>query len=309
MSSNPAERVEQVRFSVHKFTARPRPEDTSKVRVVCCFSEFGCETLGVTYVFDRYLANNPAEYVVVVGWYGREYLYRHLADEFWEVNEEHMWLRDFCKAFHHESKNLARLEKALGAFGSVVKSSEVGHWAVAHLCRSCRKIWGKAETPTQCPFCHSPDVEASMLNDVNYWKPKARPLPRPSGAKLAEARKYLGPNPVAVCARGRATYGRNLPPEFYVRLVSLLERRGYTPVWIGERQSSQACPVGHVVDLSRRPEARDLELTLAVVSQCRFTVQFWTASSRLAGMMGVPYLLFESPDQVWGQGQEGCGWN
>jgi len=52
-------------------------------------------------------------------------------------------------------------------------------------------------------------------------------------------------------------------------------------------------------------ESRDLEMTLAIVKQLEFTVQFWTASTRLAGMMGVPYLLFESPDQIWGRGQEG----
>jgi hypothetical protein len=44
---------------------------------------------------------------------------------------------------------------------------------------------------------------------------------------------------------------------------------------------------------------------LAIISKLKFTVQFWTASTRLSGMMGTPYLLFESPDQIWGNGQEG----
>ena len=52
-------------------------------------------------------------------------------------------------------------------------------------------------------------------------------------------------------------------------------------------------------------EQRDLETTLAIISQLKFTVQFWTASTRLSAMVGVPYILFESPDQVWGNGQEG----
>jgi hypothetical protein len=60
-----------------------------------------------------------------------------------------------------------------------------------------------------------------------------------------------------------------------------------------------------IVDFSRMEESRDLELTFAIIKQCEFTVQFWTASTRLAGMMGVPYILAESPDQIWGQGQEG----
>jgi hypothetical protein len=36
-----------------------------------------------------------------------------------------------------------------------------------------------------------------------------------------------------------------------------------------------------------------------------FTIQFWTASTRLAGAVGTPFILFESPDQIWGNGQEG----
>jgi len=47
------------------------------------------------------------------------------------------------------------------------------------------------------------------------------------------------------------------------------------------------------------PESRDLEKTLAIICNLEFTVQFWTASTRLAGMMGKPFLLFESPEQVF----------
>jgi hypothetical protein len=110
---------------------------------------------------------------------------------------------------------------------------------------------------------------------------------------------------VGVFARARKCYGRNLQPSFYEGLVSLLRGRGYEPVWLGERESTLACPVSDVVDFSRMDESRDLESTLAIIRQCEFTVQFWTASTRLAGLMGVPYLLFESPDQIWGAGQEG----
>ena len=45
--------------------------------------------------------------------------------------------------------------------------------------------------------------------------------------------------------------------------------------------------------------------TLAIISNLEFTVQFWTASTRLASMMGTPWILFESPDQIVGNGQEG----
>jgi hypothetical protein len=115
----------------------------------------------------------------------------------------------------------------------------------------------------------------------------------------------MKPKTVGVVARGRKTYGRNLQPEFYVKLIKVLEQMGYNPIWLGEKQSTQPCPVDHIVDFSRMPDSGDLEKTLAIVCGCEFTIQFWTASTRLAGMMGVPYLLFESPDQIFGNGQEG----
>jgi hypothetical protein len=55
--------------------------------------------------------------------------------------------------------------------------------------------------------------------------------------------------------------------------------------------------------------AQDLEKTLLLVSQLKFTVQFYTASSRLAALVGTPYIIVESPDQIWGQGQEGIRLN
>ena len=90
-----------------------------------------------------------------------------------------------------------------------------------------------------------------------------------------------------------------------MRLIKLLEDLGYNPIWLGEKQSVLPCPVDHIVDFSRLPESRDLELTLAIISNLQFTVQFWTASTRLASMMGIPWILFESPDQIAGHGQEG----
>ena len=105
--------------------------------------------------------------------------------------------------------------------------------------------------------------------------------------------------------RGRVAYGRNLDPEFYLKLIKSLEDKGYNPIWLGEKQSVLPCPAEHIVDFSRLPEARDLELTLAIISQLKFTIQFWTASTRLASMMDVPWILVESPDQIAGNGQEG----
>ena len=94
-------------------------------------------------------------------------------------------------------------------------------------------------------------------------------------------------------------------------LLKGLEDRGYTPIWLGEASTCQKCPLDHVVDFCHSPEARDLETTLAIVKQCKFTVQFWTASTRLSAMMDTPYVLVESPSQLWdgsdylSPGQEG----
>ena len=140
---------------------------------------------------------------------------------------------------------------------------------------------------------------------MSYWKPRAVRIPSPSESKTLEVSKYLGKRPVGIFARARKCYGRNLQPEFYVGLINLLRDMGYDPIWLGEKVSTMPCPVPGVVDFSRMDESKSLESTFAIVKQCAFTVQFWTASSRLAGLMGVPYLLFESPDQIWGNGQEG----
>lgn len=300
------EPVANIDFDIHKLNNRPKPDDPRQILLACCFSEFGCETVGVMYCLPHLFQQYPGHYKIVVGWHGREYFYRHLADEFWEIKKENMWLREHCRAFHHESKNLERIEKALTSHGQVIESAQLGRIAVGAKCGNCNAFWGTTDKVRQCPQCRKTDkLQQSILGDVSGWKPKAKRLPTPSSEKLALADKYLKPNPVGVFARGRKCYGRNLSPEFYTELVKLLEDMGYNPVWLGEEATTQPCPVDHVVDFSRMPEARDLETTLAIISKCKFTVQFWTASTRLAGMMGIPYLLFESPDQIWGAGQEG----
>lgn len=300
--------IEDIDFSIFKNNSRPKPDDIRKILIISCLSEFGCEIVGCMYCLPRIMQQFPGHYKIVVGWYGREYLYRHLADEFWEVKREHQWLREYCRAFHHESKNLKHLEQALGSKGYVVTTENVGRIAIGNRCRGCNAFWGETKYIEECPYCNHKDVVRSLFSDISHWKPQAIRIPRPSEKKQAEVKdKYLTAKgiPVGVFARGRRTYGRNFSPEFYVKLVKLLEDKGYAPIWLGEEQSTQACPVDHVVDFSRMEESRDLETTLAIISQCEFTFQAYTASTRLASMVEVPYLLVESPDQIWGQGQEG----
>ena len=214
-----------------------------------------------------------------------------------------MWLRDYARAFHHESDNLKMLEDMAGQHGVVVPSAVIGKFAVGNFRRTCGKFWyGWQVRNDQCPACESTVLVRSLFSDVEKVKKEALPIPLPSKQSLDWAKELTGKNVVGVFARGRKTYGRNLPPDFYIRLVKNLQARGKTVVWLGEKQSSQPCPVKGVLDFSRMPESRDLEKTLAIIRNCEFTVQFWTASTRLSGMMGVPFLIFESPEQIYPSG-------
>ncbi|CAE7860224.1 unnamed protein product [Symbiodinium microadriaticum] len=235
-----------------------------------------------------------------MGWYGREYLYRHLVDEFWEIKEEYMWLREYTRAFHHNSYNLERLEEEATKIGNVVPSSALGKYAIGNFCRTCGKFWNEwRKKNEECPQCKSTYIVKSIFSDTQNYLKSATKIPKPRQKYMDWAKEIVPKNCVGIFARGRKTYGRNLKPEFYVELIQMLESMGHSVIWLGEKQSTQPCPVDHVVDFSRMDESRELERTLAIVSHLDFTVQFWTASSRLAGMMGVPFLLFESPEQIY----------
>lgn len=298
-------RIEEIKFHKYKFNNRPKPEDKKRILFITCFTEFGCESIALMYCIPKIISQYPGCYVVCVGWYGREYLYRHLVDEFWEMREEFQWLREYSMAFTHSSKNLEKLEISLADLGHLYKSSSMGQICLGNTCRECKHFWGESGEEIVCPICSSKDIEKGLLNDVQGNKKFAVPIPCPSNKVIVKAKSYLKPNSVGVFARNRQCYGRNLTADFYTKLISQLEAQGYNPIWLGEKQSTLQCPVSHITDFSRLPESRDLELTLAIISQLRFTIQFWTASTRFASMMNVPWLLFESPDQIVGNGQEG----
>lgn len=303
-SKNPKkteQKLKTLSFNIFKFNHRPKPKKKDRVVIISCFSEFGCETIGCMYCLPKLIKRFPGQYIIAMGWYGREYLYRHLVDEFWEVKEESMWLREYTRAFHHISDNLKRLEEAASAYGTVIPSSTLGKFAVGSLCSTCGNFWSEwRHNVGKCPRCKGTMIIESLFSNPKYHKTKAVRIPAPSKELQDWAGKLVGDKPVVgLFARGRKTYGRNLEPEFYVSLIQLLEQMGYGVVWLGEKQSTQACPVPHVLDFSRLPESRDLEKTLAIVSKCSFTIQFWTASTRLSGMLGVPFILFESPEQIY----------
>lgn len=297
--------LKDVEFKKFKFNNRPVPKDKNNILIITCFTEFGCETIGTMYCIPKVIEQNAGKYIVCVGWYGREYLYRHLVDEFWELPESCQFLREFTMAFVHTSKNLSNIEKKLEQFGNVYKSQNMGSICLGNTCLDCKNFWGETKENLVCPKCGSKNLKKSIFNDIQNSKKEAVNIPRPKENMLEKAKIYLKENPVGVYARGRVCYGRNLPPDFYVKLIKRLEDRGYNPIWLGEKQSVLPCPVPHILDFSRMPESRDLELVLAIISHLKFTVQFWTASTRLASAMKVPWLLFESPNQIVGNGQEG----
>lgn len=300
------EMLPNVSFVTHKFNNRPKPKDRSRILIISCFSEFGCETVGITYCIPRLIKRFPGMYIIAMGWYGRQYLYRHLVDEYWEIKEDYMHLRNRTFAFHHKSKNLSQIEEQAAKHGLVIPTSTLGKFAVGNICRTCGYFWNEWRFATaKCPYCTSTVITNSLFGNAEVHKSSAVKVPRPSPAKLEWAKKLLGgKKSVAVFARGRKTYGRNLDAEFYKRLLQLLQSKGYNPIWLGEKQSTLPCPVDDVYDFSRSEDARDLEKTFAIICNCDFTIQFWTASSRLAGLMGVPFILFESPEQIYCSGHQ-----
>ncbi len=301
-------KLSKMMFNVYKLNHRPKPKKRDRIKIVSCFSEFGCETIGCLYCIPRLLRRYPGAYVIAMGWYGREYMYRHLVDEYWEVKEEFMWLREYTRAFHSISDNLRRLEEAATVYGDVVPAVALGKYAVANYCRTCGAYWNEWRMrQEECPHCKSTVLVRSVFTNIKENKPLARKMPRPRQEYLDWAKKLLKPNTVGVFARGRKTYGRNLEPEFYVNLIQILEKMGHNVIWLGEKQSTQPCPVEHVLDFSRMKEAQDLERTLAIICNLDFTIQFWTASSRLSSMMGTPFILFESPEQIYASSSGLCG--
>lgn len=308
-----AERIlDTITFDKFKFNHRSPPGDKNKIILITCFSEFGVESVALMYsipqviqIFRHKFGSDC--YFICVGWHGRDYLYRHLVDEYWAVKEEYQWLREYSMAFRSTSKNIARLEKSLKSYGTLYEGQNMGAFYISNLCRTCGHSWGKtrSEQRCDCPKCNSSDVRRGMIHDIQASKKVMVRIPLPSEDSLRRVEKYLRPNSVGIFARNRACYGRNLGKDFYSNLILFLKFCGYNPVWLGERQSTLPCPVDDIVDFRSTEDANNLELTLALVSKLKFTVQFWTASTRLASVVGTPWILFESPDQIVGSGQEG----
>ena len=301
--------TDEITFNIFKFSQKPKPKITSDIIVICCFSEFGCEPIGPMYLIPQIIEENPDKYIIVVGWYGRDYFYKHLVDEFWEIKPEYMWLRNYARAFHNDSKNIKSLEKRLSSIGTIINSKDLGKRMGRGKCNNCKIIFSSLTNISQCPKCSSTDLVQPIFSDIENARKRALKIPQPSQDKKDKIDLLLKPNSVGIFARGRLCYGRNLPIDFYSKLIIFLKDNGYNPIWLGEKNSILECPDSSILDFSKMDESRDLEYTLALVSKCVFTIQFWTASTRLSSIVGTPWILFESPSQIWTLGHEGIRLN
>ena len=276
------ESLSQIKFTVHKFNNRPKPENRNRTAIFSCFSEFGSEIVGCLYCIPKLMSDKYLGYYsIAMGWHGRAFLYKHLVDEYWEIDPNCQYLRDYCRAFHHESRNLRQAEKAAKKHGITVSANEQSRVALMDI----------------FPNIHEVKHYAAYPRIVNPQK-------------MVEIASYLSkPKMVGITARNRRCYGRNLDIGFYEKLIYQLESMGYNPIWLGEKATSHPCPCPHIPNFMDSEHASDLEKTLLLVSKLEFTVQFYTASSRLAALVGTPYILVESPDQIYLNGQEGIRLN
>lgn len=295
--SSKEEKIDNFCFNVFKFTNRQK---SSKILIITNFCELGVETLACMYSIPKLLEIFNSYYVILVGWSGREYFYRHLVDEFWELKSENYWLKDTCNAFYHNSKNLDRLEIELKKLGILFKGHYLGNFLISNVCKKCFHSWQNKSLI--CEKCGAKEITHPLFGRVEN-KRFLRSIPKPKKETIDCVREHIPDNSVAIFARNRKTYGRNLPKSFYYDLNYLIKSKGYIPMYFGENSSSlnmEGC-----VDFSTMPVAKDLSFTLAALSCVKFSIQFWTASTRLSSIVDTPFILVESVDQIALRGQEG----
>jgi hypothetical protein len=276
--------------------------------IVTIFSEFGCESIAIHYLIPEIIKKNPNKKIIIVGWQGRSFLYSHLVHEFWEISADFMFLKDYAKAFHNDSKNVKWIEKSLTQYGKVITSLELGNMALLVKCRKCGSTFGADRKCFECSFCKSDDLKHSFFSDPVKAKEKYVPVPHSSLKYYKKAKKLVKKNTVALFVRGRKAYGRNLTPEHYRQIVDDLIKLGFNVIWLGEKYTTfdlQNDYKDKFINLCNHPDFDDIQFVLAVLRKCVFSLQFWTASTRLSAMVNLPFILIESPDQIIGRGQEG----
>ncbi len=279
-------------------------DKTGKYLFVFALVEFGCELFLPHYFLKKLRTQYSESKMVVIAWAGRSFLYKNFADEVWEIKDNYMWLRETVRAFLHVSKNIKKLENHLRTYGDIFPSSKFGNMVLENKCNKCQAAFG-SDKKILCPMCHESDVRLSMFADLNNAKNNFNPISYEDENIKLWAKRNMPQNAIAIFARNRKTYGRNLPKLFYINLIDRLIQHGYNPVWFGEKQSSMPCPNESIFDFSKLPEAKNLQYTLCCLETCAASFQAWTASTRLSQIANIPYVLVETPDQIYGRGHEG----
>jgi hypothetical protein len=295
--------LDAVNFKILKFT-QVNEDDLPPYLFINCLVEFGCETLLPHYFLPTLQHKKSTYRIVCVGWQGREVLYENFADEFWAIDPKFNYLRNYTRAFAGFSKNIRNIEKALAKFGFVYKCATIGNYFLKNDCPKCLKIIYGVDIK-KCPQCKNGEIKRSILGDVSLHKKKYVHLDLNLEKYKFWVNEVIHKKTIGIFARGRVTYGRNLSDVFYINLIRGIKDRGYDVIWIGEKESTLPCPVSDVFDFTKCEYSNDLGRCLALVQNCAATFQAWTASTRLSQIVNTPYCLVESPDQLYGRGQEG----
>lgn len=269
-----------------------------KTIFVLGFVEFGCEAFYPHYILPQIIKANKNYKIIFVGWPGRHYYYRHLVHEYWEIQGDYFSLRCSARAMFNESFTIKKLEFALKKLGIVVNSQSLGNQLVECMCLKCKYRIGSIKNINVCPKCFSNNLRQSVLSDAGYFQKNFFELPKLERTFDVPAKS------VAIFARKRNAYGRNLSSDFYKQLIIKLKNMGYNPIWLGESYSTLSCPDNTILNFTSNGDI-PLEKTIQIVSECEFSIQFWTASTRISIHANTPFLIVESPDQIYGKGQEG----
>jgi hypothetical protein len=289
-------------FNKHIFNEE---KDFNKKMFFLSFGEFGCETLIPTFLIPRIITNFPEYRKIVIGWNNREYFYRDLCDEFWELDSSQMMLKDNSQAFENTSIEIASLQKRLNPLGVVLSGTKIGKLCVKAKCKKCLFEFEIDRGDVYCAKCYSENIEKSLFQGAKQYKKYSAPLPEISSEMKDFANNFVPDNTVALFARNRKTYKRNLSIEFYDKIIDMLISLGYNVLLLGEKVSAHNLSNKKIINFMNHKLAGNLEAAFALVNRCVFSLQFFTASTRISSFLNKPFVLFESVSQIYGVGQEG----
>ena len=295
--------LDSVNFTIQSFT-KVDEEDRTPYLFVNCLVEFGCEALLPHYFLPALQHKRDTYRLVCIGWEGREILYKNYVDEFWGLKPEYNFLRNYTRAFGGASKNIRNIENVLSKQNFVYKSGHVGNYFLKNECPKCLKIMHGSHIE-KCSQCGNKNIKKSILGGLQESKKKYFEYYLNLDEYKHWAKHLINNKTIGIFARKRPAYGRNLSEEFYIKLIDGIKKEGYDVIWLGERESTMKCPVKDIFDFTTSQYADDLGRCLSLVSRCSATFQAWTASTRISQLTNVPFCLVESPEQLYGRGQEG----